>query len=113
MKTLLLALAITLPLTANAEFLSGNKLLQLLEGKERDQEIALAYIAGSADSSMGVISCPPAGVTLGQIRDITKRLLVEVPEERHKSADSFIWSAMRATWPCKKQNTPKNQNGTV
>lgn len=95
---------------AHAEFWDGNYLLAKINGDAGDHLLALGYIAGAADMAMGWYACPPSNVTVGQIRDMTKVLLDRTPESRHQSADTFVAGAMRAVWPCKRQEKSQERN---
>lgn len=99
---LILALATT---TAHAQFLTGNELLDRLNGSTVQQVNAVGYITGVADAEIGSIWCPPPNITARQVVDLTRRTLDVVPEKRHESASSFVMAAVRMTWPC--ESKPK------
>jgi hypothetical protein len=101
MKKLLPLIALVAWTTAHAEFLTGNDLLTKMRRNETSQLEAIMYIAGVADALRGVVSCPPAEVTLGQVYDMVQRNLERNPETRHRPGDWFVATVMRATWPCK------------
>ena len=66
-----------------------------------DRAMALAYIAGVADSQSGVTVCiPPGQVTLGQMGDMVKQSLDRVPSERHLAADIYVQATLSNRWPC-------------
>jgi hypothetical protein len=66
-----------------------------------DRAMALAYIAGVADSQSGVTICiPPGQVTLGQMGDMVKQSLDRVPSERHLPADIYVQATLSNRWPC-------------
>ena len=103
MRKFLALMTISLaPAVACAEFYSGNQLYAQMTNRDSfDRLAALAYVAGAADAVTGVLSCPPAGVSVGQVYDLTKQLLEAMPESRHRSADSFVQAVMKANWPCR------------
>ena len=101
------AILLCLCITAHAEFLTGNKLLQYMQGTEQEQAFALGYVAGSFDVGSGTNHCPPANITIKQVSDMTKLLLDRVPQHREKSADSFVSAILKTTWPCKQQQSGK------
>jgi hypothetical protein len=73
MKKLIAGL-LFVPCVASAEFLSGNDLLSRMNSEEVVQRMfALGYVAGVSDAQQHVFSCPPAGVTNGQVRDVANR----------------------------------------
>jgi hypothetical protein len=110
MKKLILSLFLLFAIPAHAEFLTGNKLLQLIKSSvENERGFAFGYIAGAFDTGHGAVHCAPENVTVGQVTDMVKNLLETTPSQRHKSADQFVNAILSATWPCKKQ--PTNGNG--
>ena len=103
-RQLFVALALA-PAICQAEFWSGNYLLSQINGSPSDRLAAIGYVTGAADAITRVHTCPPAGVTAGQIFDMTKMLLEAMPEHRHQSADAFVRTAMETRWPCKQQQS--------
>jgi hypothetical protein len=99
---LILALAAS---SAQAQFLTGNELLERLNGSTVQQVNAVGYITGVADAELGTLWCPPPIISARQIVDLTKRTLDAVPEKRHENASSFVMAAVRMTWPC--ESKPK------
>lgn len=98
----LIPLAALLCCTAHAEFLSGNDLYQRLQAGGVDHLVALGYIAGVHDLSLGTGHCAPPSATLGQVRLLVQRTLEMMPEAREKSADVIVLGALKGAWPCKK-----------
>lgn len=104
MKKFIAATVIALSsISAHAEFVDGNKLLQWLESSE-DAERALAtgYIAGVFDGLTGAVICAPSNVTVRQVMDMTLAGLKAAPSARDKSADQFVATVGSIKWPCKK-----------
>lgn len=103
MKKLILALALTTPL-AHAEFRTGNKLLDEMTGESTySKGVALGYIMGVTDSGGGTNHCPPATVTAGQLQDMVKNTLSDVPAIRHMPADAIVYYVLNKAWPCAKK----------
>lgn len=98
MKRLLLALAFVG--SAHAEFIDGNKLLSDMNGSFGGQMSAMGYVMGVADTLQGAVVCVPTNVTAGQINDMVKNYLTNVPRERNLSADSIVAKVLKDTWPC-------------
>jgi Rap1a immunity proteins len=98
MKRLLLALAFVGP--AHAEFIDGNKLLSDMNGTHGTQMSALGYVMGVADALQGAVVCLPTNVTGGQIHDMIKNYLNNVPRDRNLSADSIVARVLKDVWPC-------------
>ena len=99
-----------IPGMASAEFLSGNDLLSKMNSDEVVQRMfALGYVAGVSDAQQHVFSCPPAGVTNGQVRDVAKSYIEANPSIRHKTADMLVTDALKQVWPCANRN---KGNGT-
>jgi hypothetical protein len=71
-----------------------------------DRAMALAYIAGVADSQSGVTICiPPGQVTLGQMGDMVRQSLERIPSERHLSADVYVQVTLSNRWPCARRGS--------
>jgi hypothetical protein len=88
---------------ARAEFMTGNELLQYVESSEDIKwGIAMGYVLGAADITMGDKHCTPNNVEAGQVLQIVKDKLKENPKYRHHSADVFVAAALADAWPCKK-----------
>lgn len=101
-----LALILTLAASsAQAQFMTGNELLERLNGSTVQQVHAMGYITGIADAEIGAVWCPPPNITVRQVVDLTRRTLDVVPEKRHESASFYVIAAVRMTWPC--ESKPK------
>lgn len=104
MKRVIIGAIVSLAcLQASAEFFSGNRLLALMRGDNMDQAHAMGYVVGAADAMNGVMWCPPAAITTGQVYDMTRAILESTPSERHISADVFVRAALNRAFPCKQQ----------
>lgn len=87
---------------AHAEFYTGNDVYERMRSPNEVLRVeSLLYIAGVVDTLRGVITCPPASVTLGQIFDMVKKYHERNPEHRSRSGDHAVATVMRAAWPCK------------
>lgn len=106
MKRLIATVLALSALSANAEFKSGNKLYEELNGSTMNQMYALGYIVGVADALAGIAICMPDNVTAGQINDMVKNYLAAVPADRNNTADRIVFKVLRDVWPC------KNKTGT-
>lgn len=104
MKKLLVAL-LMIPALAQAAFLSGNELLTKINGDTYDRLHAIGYIQGAVDAYSGIMFCPPANVTAGQITDMIKNYLNNTPAIRHRAADVIVADALQPVWPCKNKNS--------
>ena len=101
MKKFIAALLIV-PAMAHAEFITGNQLLSDLQSTENlKRTFAMGYIAGVADAHHSVTFCPPGGINLGQIRDMTEQYLIINASTRNFSADILIGDMLNRRWPCK------------
>jgi hypothetical protein len=104
-KALLMILLI--PATSVAQFKTGNQLYGDLTSNETLNRLhAIGYVQGVVDAYQGLIVCPPAGsggVTAGQVSDMVKNYLTNVPGERHLPAAVIIGSSLGAAFPCTKQ----------
>jgi hypothetical protein len=100
----LIAVLLIVPAMAHAEFITGNQLLSDLQSTENvKRTFAMGYIAGVADSHHSVTYCPPGGINLGQIRDMTEQYLIINASTRNFSADILIGDMLNRRWPCKNQ----------
>jgi hypothetical protein len=104
-KITILAAASLLSVTAHAGgFWTANQLLTRLQSTNTfEQGAAYGYIAGVHDLGDRITHCGPAGITLQQVVDLTRRELVNRPESRHNSADIYVVDALSKAWPCKKR----------
>lgn len=106
MKVELILLACLAAGTASAEFLTGNRLLDLSRSAERYERTAAdGYIMGVHDTGRGVVHCTPGGVTYTQVRDLSLQFIAAQTAHRHNSADSLILAVLAQAFPC-----PKRQN---
>jgi hypothetical protein len=102
MRKLLTAL-LFVPAMAHAEFWSGNDLHNRLSSSDSVERIhAMGYIMGVYDAGVNAIFCPPnqAGISAGQIRDMTFAYLSQNPAIRQRTADTIIFDMFRQVWPC-------------
>lgn len=91
--------------SANAEFISGNHLLQKIESSDPfERGVAAGYVAGVFDATLKVYQCAPATVSLRQVVDLTHSILMERPDMREKSADIYVVSGLQRVWPCPKRS---------
>jgi hypothetical protein len=103
----LVAVVMLVPTLAYAEFFTGNQLLAKMNSTEVSERIqAIGYIQGVFDTGQYLKHCAPdnAGITAGQIQDITRSYLEKNPAVRNLSADLLITEALRKIWPCANQN---------
>jgi Rap1a immunity proteins len=88
-------------------FYSGNLLLKACA----NAEVCVGFVAGVADtmvaaqeppggSVLGLRTCIPASVTLGQAKDVAVRYIQEHPESRHYSAAKLVAEALDGAFPC-------------
>jgi hypothetical protein len=89
--------------TAQAEFLSGNDLLSMMDGDTHtDKGMALGFVAGVSDVLASISICAPKSVNLGQMHDIARRHLRDNPQSRHMTAESQVRIALERVWPCRR-----------
>lgn len=103
MKKLLLIM-LFIPVIAHAEFVTGNDLLEDLQSTETIKRVfVMGYIAGVADANHSVNYCPPQGISLGQLRDMTEQYLIANASIRNLSGDMLIGDMLKRRWPCNNQ----------
>lgn len=109
MKTIATAIiGLTLCASAQAEFLTGNDLLSRLQSSDvAIRMTGLGYVMGVFDASQGAAHCAPndAGITAGQVRDITTLWLERNPAQRHETADRLVVNMLSQLWPCQRRNS--------
>jgi hypothetical protein len=103
MKSLATSLLLAVSVSAQAGFITGNKLLSMLEAGGQEYSLAIGYIAGVHDAEEGKSICRPVGVTLKQAADMVADVLRKVPSERHQSADLYVIASLSSQWPCQKR----------
>lgn len=110
-QTAVLAAVITAASSGNAlaGFMTGNEVLEDCRNKEDsyfNSGYCTGYISGvydvlsAGDSVIGWRSCPPLGVTVGQVTDVVKAWLEARPEKRHLAASSLVANALAEAFPC-------------
>ena len=93
-----------IPAIAQAEFMSGNDLLNYLQSRETVERVyGMGYIAGVADANHSITYCPPANIQLGQLRDMAEQYLIVNASIRNLSADILMGDMLNKRWPCKDQ----------
>ena len=103
MKKLAL-LAALLAGTAQAEFYTGNQLLNMMNGSNMEKMHAMGYVVGIADVWAEIRFCPHrsggANVTAGQVNDVVQQYLTINPHLRNQTADVLTLNALSSAWPC-------------
>lgn len=104
MKKIIPTIALLACTAANAEFFTGNQLLLWMQSAEQaERTAAMGYVAGVHDMGLGTNHCPPDAVSLGQVTDVVRKVLVEVPVIRDKSGDVIVNAVLKKAWPCAEQ----------
>lgn len=112
MKKLLAGVLVSLcATTAHAEFETGNTLLSKLQASNNnpvERGFGIGFVVGVYDALVHIKFCPgnEAGITVGQVVDITREYLLVNAPQRHKSAEVLIADALKRVWPCKQSNRP-------
>lgn len=98
----LAAVLLLMSSSASAQVLTGNQWLARYQGAEAlDRIYSFAYVGGAIDG--GGKFCAPQNVTVGQISEMTARLIINMVADRHLPAAWFVNAVGEATWPCKQQ----------
>lgn len=99
-KTLVAAIIALTGASAQAEFLTGNELLQRIDSTDGiERSVGLGYVMGVFDMGLGVLWCDVSTkVTAGQVRDITRSYLHSNPDTRHLTADVLVTRALKETF---------------
>lgn len=110
MKHIITALALAANIPAQAEFWTGNDLMERLTSERSfHQGMALGYVMGVFDAGLQVTHCPPANVTAGQISDMVLKTLRDLPEHRAMTADVIVNATLGLAWPCRSAGKKKGQ----
>jgi hypothetical protein len=107
MKKWLAALALV-PLSAQAEFETGNTLYAKMQDQSGGERMyVMGYVTGVFDAHQHINHCLPNGinVTIGQVTDMAKLYLQQNPAIRHRTADVLLRDAFRNVWPCANRGT--------
>lgn len=112
MKWAALLVAMLLSTSANAQFVDGNRLLELCDQSPAnvsgyvlgvvDWEITLGVSTGvDGDSHLRKrFLCVPTGVRASQIVDASCAYLRNNPQNRHWNASALVYNAVLAMYPC-------------
>ena len=109
MKRIAIALLSLACFSASAELMTGNKLLDLMNGPADENAAAIGYVIGVADTTNSILVCAPGAATAGQMYDMVKAYLTNAPAIRHLSGDRIVVRVLSAAWPC----APKAKGGNV
>ncbi|MNO20185.1 hypothetical protein D3C76_99340 [compost metagenome] len=100
--------ALAISASQSAWSFTGNDLIKWLPDYENDNiatwngGLYLGYVAGVADTTMGIVFCPIGNVTNGQNGAVVAKWLKKNPERWSEEASSLIISALRSSYPkCK------------
>jgi hypothetical protein len=97
----IIAVLLMVPSLAMAEFYSGNILLSKMQSTSSvDRGVAIGYIVGVYDTTKNLAFCPPENVTVGQIHDMVKQALEQIPSIRNNTGDILVQGVLGAEWPC-------------
>lgn len=107
-RTSIACIVLAAATSAHAEFMTGNDLLAKLTDKTDNWSYAvgIGYISGVHDAGRSVVHCSPVTVTMGQLGDMTRMRLEQVPAILHLSADVLILDMLKTAWPCAKKASP-------
>jgi Rap1a immunity proteins len=108
------AMACAIAMGAQASYMDGNKLRDLLDvaaraegGKSKGVEdlygagLAVGYVAGIVDTYNGLLLCGTPNVTLGEVIAIVKQRIDDHPDELDRPADWIVVKALSTAYPCK------------
>ncbi|TRM53299.1 hypothetical protein YH64_009375 [Achromobacter sp. LC458] len=92
------------------DFSSGNYWLPVCQSTVAAQNmLCLAYVRGVWDgitlheelSKTAPYFCVPKNVTVGQLKDVFLKYLVDTPRNRHLSGDVLVMTSLMQAFPCK------------
>jgi len=102
-KKAIYVLAMLASVSAHAEFRTGNKLLEQMNGTPMEKMLSLGYVMGVSDTLQGATVCPPETLTAGQASDMVKKYLEDNPSVRHLAGDAIVNRVLSSVWPCAKR----------
>ena len=109
MKYLLITLLLASASPSHAEFIDGNDLYNSIKSeKQYEQALATGYIVGVHDVLVKKLFCTPSDITASKLVEVVKVELEIFTHQRKLSADSFVASALKRTWPCAPVTKLKN-----
>jgi len=90
------------PLTAQADFMTGQQLLEKMKATSTvEDRIEATYLVGRILFDWeGKSHCKPPKATVGQAKAITQNFLTENPQLLHNEAHHLIGAALGIAWPC-------------
>ena len=107
MRTMIFAACLLWVVTASAQMLPGNLLLEGLKLRGGYAEgVSQGYISGVIDSARVLLYlspnklCLPDGVKYPQIWAVVEKYVKDHPERLHQTAFELIMDAIKEAWPC-------------
>jgi len=108
MKTLLIAALMALiPMQADAEFHSGNSLLENVTQCGKNNQTMCAYVYGyvvgvkdAYEDTDSMPKCAPDSIKKGKLKAVVEQWLNDHPERLHEPAAPLIHAAIDEAWPC-------------
>ena len=89
-------------ITANANLLTGNALLEILNEKDPEKSgFSHGFIAGIADAGLGVVWCPKPDTTLEQVITLVHAVVSTANDSDSKPASDYVLYALNRAYPCK------------
>jgi len=103
MRNLILMTCLTaLSFAANAQYVSGNRLLSDIRGTtQAERSFAMGFVTGVADAYDGELFCITGDANVGQLTDISRKFIENQPKHRHRSAAALVMLALVDVFPCK------------
>lgn len=91
---------------------TGEEILKMLNGSEKDALAALLYIDGAAAGLLeaGKGGCPPEGASVGQVIGMIGQQLDSDPSFLKYEAASTIRYVMATMWPCRYFTPPSTKS---
>ena len=102
MKKYLASILLAFTLSAHAQFIDGNGLLDRMNDTGAVKPmVALGFVLGVADSFRGSDICLPENVQARQLYDMVHQWLRVNPDKRHLDAAVIVFVVLSKAWPCK------------
>lgn len=114
MKKILIVVMLCFTMNAQAQFISGNKLVSLMREYEKasrdvpntsygDAGRFQGYVAGVHDAFGGVAFCTPPRTTNGQVEQVVVQYINAHPARWAEPANLLVVTALNQAFPCTKK----------
>jgi len=99
-KLFLFAMLLSASVNAAAAYETGESLLASCKAPNLSEHwYCLGYVVSATDTHT-LLTCPPVGVTKGDLKRVVVKYLEENPGKLHESASISVLNALLEAFPC-------------